>query len=154
MNLKDMLEARKGGQDHDPIKAFARGHLSLTMSILARWPEIEPKQKSEHVGVWAEQITKHYQPVIEKWFYGENTPDLRMAFYKETLEEAVAHLLGDDARDPGERASLEASKMLSRAKNILEIVAKEFDPDLIDQLSAPSKPTWGQHGAHFLAYRL
>lgn len=150
-DINDLLKSRTQPEIDEPIKTFARGHMTLTVSLLSRWPDIPMRNRSEHVDLWFRQFSAHMEPVITKWYDGKQESELTAKFITTSIEAAVAHLCGDTARTQKPEAEIFAKRLTARGNQILRVL-KVRQPTLAAALPLDAKPArvaWGQHGAHF-----
>jgi hypothetical protein len=146
------------GKDEDFNKiceAFGRNYSSLSQSILARWPDIGPRDRGKEVLLWYEQLSKQMKMYFRK--YGiRNNPETRGLFVMATFANAI--ILFTQPMQEGLRDKLIAQRdrfyarveqigntliKKSKQKIKLEITAAEAfaqcDHDIL---------VWGQHGAN------
>ncbi len=149
-----LLSAREADAITRPITAFARGHMSVTQSLLARWPDMaEGKERTEAVRIWYEQIAPRIEQECDKWFSKDRAPILRSEFVAATLGEAIAQFLGKDASSKSPEATLQRERLSARAVEIADVLVGQIDDTLADtnlqRRAAIYVIIWGQHGAHF-----
>ncbi len=151
-----LLSAREADGITRPITAFARGHMSITQSLLARWSDTsEGKERTEAVRIWYEQIAPRIELECDRWFNKDRAPILRGEFVVATLAEAVAQFLGEDANSKSPEATLQRERLSARAVEIADVLVGEIDETLVDTdlrnrvAGTGIRILWGQHGAHF-----
>lgn len=154
--VKEYLQKREGDSNIDPILVFANGHMSITLSLLARWPDLKVSDRPRHVEVWYKQLLERMKPVIDKSFDGQENSTLRATFVRDSLGVAVGHLLGDDFDSDDPDAEYYKKKLLARARNIYKVLQQKAEPSFADLSSATHDIAflWGQHGQHFPNFKI
>ena len=150
-DINELLKSRTQSAVDEPIKTFARGHMTLTVSLISRWPDIPLRERPKQVDTWFRQFSAHLEPVIVKWYDGQHEHELTAKFVTTSIESAVAHILGDAARTQKPGAEIYSKKLTARGNQILQVLKKR-QPTLarsLFPLDPTAGPAWGQHGAHF-----
>ncbi|MHB8841229.1 MAG: hypothetical protein ACYC56_05485 [Candidatus Aquicultor sp.] len=148
-----LVSAREADEIMRPIIAFARGHMTHTQSLLARWPDFgTDEERYEAVRIWYNQIEKRMEKELDKWFQKDRSPILRSEYIAACFREAIAAFLGDDARSNSPQAKLARERLTGRAVEIADLIASRVSTSL---RSADIRRgiiiivIWGEHGAHF-----
>lgn len=154
--IEEYLQKREGDSAVDPILFFAKGHMSITLSLLARWPDLKVSDRPRHVEVWYKQLLERMMPIIDKYFDGQKSSALRAAFVRDSIGTAVGHLLGNDFDSDDPDTEYYRKKLLARARNIYKVLQMKIEPSFGDLTSATKDiiVLWGQHGQHFPNFKI
>jgi hypothetical protein len=148
-----LVSAREADEIMRPITAFARGHMTHTTSLLARWPDMATEEERyEAVRVWYSQLAKRMEPELDKWFQKDRSPNLQAEYTAASFREAIAALLGADAASSAPQARLARERLTGRAIEVAEVLTNRVSPSLRDTQLARRIIIiilWGEHGAHF-----
>jgi hypothetical protein len=148
-----LISAREADEVMRPISAFARGHMTHTQSLIARWPDLgTEEERCEAVRNWYNQLMKHMEPELDKWFQGNRSPNLRSEYLATCLREAVASFLGADVRNNAPQAKLAREKLTGRAVEIADVITNCVSTDLRETMLRRRViiiVIWPEHGAHF-----
>lgn len=147
--------AREADEIMRPILKFARGHMTHTQSLLARWPDMATEEeRTEAVSIWYNQLEKRMDLELDKWFQGDRSSNLRTEYIAACFREAIAAFLGDDARNMTPQAKLARERLTGRALEIADIIGNRANTKLQQSVSELQRRIiiiviWGEHGAHF-----
>lgn len=151
VEINSLLKSRLDPSVDEPIRIFARGHMTLTVSLLSRWPDVPIGDRKTQVHTWFRQFSSHLEPVIKKWYDGHSDSELVAKFVTTSIEAAIAHIIGDASRTRAPEAEIYVRKLMARGNQIIKVLGEE-QPELanaLPRLTAARMPVWGQHGAHF-----
>ena len=151
VDINELLKKRTQPEIDEPIKTFARGHMTLTVSLLSRWPDVPVLDRPKQIDTWFSQFSDRLKPVIVKWYDGNQDNELTAKFVTTCIELAIAHILGSAARTQKPEAEIYAKKLTARGNQIIKVL-KERQPNLsraLPRLDAKAGIAWGQHGAHY-----
>ncbi|MFA4904523.1 MAG: hypothetical protein WC600_17450 [Desulfobaccales bacterium] len=148
-----LVSAREADEIMRPISAFARGHMTHTQSLLARWPDLgTEEERCEAVRNWYNQLMKRMEPELDTWFRGDRSPNLRSEYIAACFREAIAAFLGAHARSNAPQAKLARDRLTGRAVEIADVIINSVSTEM---RAAPLRGgiiiivIWGEHGAHF-----
>ena len=153
-DAEKILSAREAEQVMRPIIAFARGHMSHTQSLIAKWPDLcNGEERTEAVRLWLEQLNPRIERSLDEWFQKDRSPILRSEYIAACFREAIAQFLGCDARSNAPQAKLWRERFSSRAVEIADVITTNLDTSLAEiqfkDIIIILIPEWTQHGAHF-----
>jgi len=148
-----LVSAREADEIMRPITAFARGHMTHTMSLLARWPDMGTEgERDEAVKIWYSQLERRIDTSLDKWFQKDRSANLRGEYVAACFREAIAALMGADASNRAPEAMLARERLTGRATEIADVLTNRVSPALRESRLADRIIIiilWGEHGAHF-----
>lgn len=149
-----LVSMREADEMMRPITAFARGHMTHTQSLLARWPDLETdEEKSEAALAWFHMIEKRIEAELDKWFQGDRAQILVDEYVAACFREAITAFLGNDARSNAPQVKLARERLNGRAAEIAKILAGNAHSlrvsNRVSEIIILWIQSWGQHGAHF-----
>ena len=90
-DAEKLVSAREADEIMRPINAFARGHMTHTQSLLARWPDFgTEEERVEAVSIWYKQLEPRMFLELDKWFQKDRSPNLCSEFCAACFREAIA----------------------------------------------------------------
>jgi len=152
--IKKNLDKRGDSKNEEIIGKFARAHMTLTQSLIARWPDITQKERVNETSAWYKEFCKYLDPIYKKWFNGKESPELQASFIRRSIDESIGSFLGECTRNTNGVDKFHKEKLSSRGDQIIEVLRNNVDIKLLtvnDKIFeiGHGPVMWGQHGAHF-----